>query len=292
MFLPDGFKPLLASPLELDLVRFPLFVSPKLDGIRCIVAFRDVLSRNMKPIPNDFVREELAGFTTMVLDGELMTYTDGRLDNFNTCQSKLMAKRGTPDFRFHVFDAVTRDERFEDRLGWAVMSCSGHPRMTPVSHRLVTSASQLSAVESEYVAQGYEGLMARDPAGRYKFGRSTAREGILLKMKRFHDAEALVVGYTERMTNQNEQTRDELGRAKRSSHKANMVPTNSLGSLLCEFNGVEFEVGTGFDDAQRRALWQRPDELLGRRVKFKYQELGPNRAPRFPVFLGFREGEE
>lgn len=291
---PPNFKPLLASPLDLGKARYPLLVSPKLDGIRCLVAGPNVVSRNMKPIPNDFIRERLADRTRSVLDGELITYSDDEMDDFNTTQSKVMSKTGEPDFSFHVFDTVST-LAFRERLAVAEYEVNRLPYcdFTFVQHSLANGPDDLLALEREYVAEGYEGLMARHPDGKYKFGRSTVNEQILLKLKRFDDCEVLVIDYTERLSNQNEQTRDALGRAQRTSHKANMVSTNALGSLVCEHpNGVTFEVGTGFIEADRVHLWQRPTDLLGRTVKVKYQGFGPNKAPRFPVFLGFREDME
>lgn len=293
--IPHGFKPLLASPLELERASYPLLVSPKLDGIRCITAHDHVASRNLKPIPNRHICETLARWTTDILDGELVTYTDGKADDFNTCQSKIMRADGEPDFKFHVFDCATNPmDHFEDRLVHAHGACLGHDNLELVKHIHVAEAQALMLWEKNYVDAGYEGLMARRLDGPYKYGRSTAREGILTKLKRFDDFEVLVIDYTEQMHNANEATRDSLGRVERSSHKANMVPMGVLGSLTCETpdGAVTFEVGTGFTAEQRQQLWRSPSDLLGRTVKVKYQGLGPNKAPRFPVFLGFRDDGE
>ena len=42
---------------------------------------------------------------------------------------------------------------------------------------------------------GYEGLMLRDPNGIYKFGRSSVKENILLKVKEFMDDEAEIIAF-------------------------------------------------------------------------------------------------
>ncbi len=100
-------------------------------------------------------------------------------------------------------------------------------------------------------------------------GRSTIREGILLKLKKFKDAEAAVVGITE---------------SKRK---------NELGSLnVMSKDGVRFGVGTGFTAEMRKDLWARRDTLVGLMVKFKYFEIGTKDAPRFPVFVGFRHEDD
>ena len=57
--------------------------------------------------------------------------------------------------------------------------------------------------------------MVRTPDSPYKCGRSTEREAWLLKIKRFEDAEAVVLGTYEGMSNMNEAGVDAFGRTKR-----------------------------------------------------------------------------
>jgi DNA ligase-1 len=53
--------------------------------------------------------------------------------------------------------------------------------------------------------------------------------------------------------------------------------------------GVEFEVGTGFDDGLRLAIWKNKDYYGKKIVKYKFFPTGSKDKPRFPVFLGFRD---
>lgn len=277
------FKPLLAAALELDKLQFPVLVSPKLDGIRAMtLPHQGLVSRKLLPIPNEFIRSH--SFPDH-LDGELVTYTDGKLDDFNTTQGKVMRKTGEPDFKLVVFDTIG-SEPFVDRLSRAETLVGLHDRTDFLDHHLVQNIEQLMTYEQQFLDEGFEGLMIRDPHGRYKFGRSTAKEQILLKMKRFHDAEAIVVGKVEKMTNLNPKERDALGHAKRSTAKAGKVPAGTLGALVCSLDGIQFEIGTGFDDALRQQIWN--DDVIGSQITFKYQELSKDGVPRFPVFLGFR----
>jgi DNA ligase-1 len=131
--------------------------------------------------------------------------------------------------------------------------------------------------------------MLRSPEGRYKFGRSTLKEGILLKWKRFHDDKAGIIGFEEKMHNANQAAEDELGYTKRSTSKVGMIPAGTLGALLVKNKtGVSFAIGTGFDDAMRKVIWESRDQHIGRLVTFTYQELSRYGVPRFPVFKGFR----
>jgi DNA ligase-1 len=128
--------------------------------------------------------------------------------------------------------------------------------------------------------------------GRYKFGRSTMNEQGMVKLKRFEDDEALVVGLVELMHNDNPLGVNELGYAHRTSHQANKVPTGRLGALQVQWQGKVFNIGTGFDDALRHEIWNSPDKFLGRAVKFKYLSVGMKHLPRHPVFLGWRNKED
>jgi DNA ligase-1 len=107
-------------------------------------------------------------------------------------------------------------------------------------------------------ALGGEGLMLRQPGSRYEPGRSPT----LLKVKRFHDAEAQVIEH-----------QPGAGRHK-----------GRLGALLVALpNGTTFSVGTGLTDAQR----DNPPRL-GSTITFRYQELSERGVPRFPSFVGVR----
>jgi DNA ligase-1 len=116
------------------------------------------------------------------------------------------------------------------------------------------------------------------------------KEGILGKLKCFTDAEYEVVGFQERMHNGNEATVNALGHTERSSHKENKIGRGDLGALVCRTaDGLEFNVGTGFDDQLRRWIWDNRENLHGKLVKVKSFLIGVKDAPRFPVFLGFRD---
>jgi hypothetical protein len=54
------------------------------------------------------------------------------------------------------------------------------------------------------LAKGFEGIMLRDPTRRYKHGRSTLKEGGLAAIKRFVDAEAVIVDSYEQQENTND----------------------------------------------------------------------------------------
>ncbi|MFM7851045.1 MAG: hypothetical protein ACKO96_03815, partial [Flammeovirgaceae bacterium] len=59
--------------------------------------------------------------------------------------------------------------------------------------------------------RGYEGVMIRGLHGPYKQGRATLKQGWLMKLKEFDDDEAVIIGYEEKMKNNNAAQVNELG---------------------------------------------------------------------------------
>jgi DNA ligase-1 len=286
-------KPMLAGKVEdVAKLRFPVVVSPKLDGVRAIVKDGVVLSRSLKPIPNKHVQDTFKQFEYM--DGELIVGLSTAPDVYRQTVSGVMSEDGTPPVIFCVFDHIQNPELpFDKRYGAlrALVTVAGDNRLVRVKQHKVDTPERLLEIEADYTAQGYEGIMVRDPFGQYKFGRSTLNEGWLLKLKRFEDSEAEIVGFEELMHNHNEAKQDELGNTSRSSHGENMVPGNTLGALVCRnvVGDVEFKIGTGFTQQQRLALWERRDQLIGHLVTYKFFPVGVKKAPRHPVFKGFRD---
>lgn len=284
--MSDVFKVMLATDYDPEKLRFPCVATPKLDGIRAYVQGGVVLSRNNKPIPNLHVQTLFSGLEHY--DGELIVGSPTSSTVFRDTTSGVMSKEGKPDVTYYVFDHLKHlSSGWQDRIENITAKRKG---VVVHSYTLVDDIEALMAYEELCVDMGYEGLILRDPDGRYKQGRSTVNEGYLLKLKRFQDAEAVVIGFEERMHNGNEATVNELGRTKRSSHKANKSGRGDLGALVCRTaEGIEFNIGTGFTDADRASIWERRDQFLGQLAKYKFFPVGQKEAPRHPVFLGWRD---
>lgn len=281
-------KPLLAYTVEdTSTLKYPLFASVKLDGIRCLVIDSVAYSRNMKPIKNEYVQKCIGKPEYNGLDGELIVGDIFAKDCYRQTNSGVMSKDGEPDFGFYVFDRWDMENfKFETRY----TNIPKLPFVEIVSQYEIESEADLLAYEQELLDRGAEGVMVRSVDGIYKNGRSTAKDGILGKLKRFSDAEYRIVGFVERMHNANEATRNELGYIERSSHKDNLVGRNDLGALVLETaDGQKFNCGTGFDDALRAEIWANKDAYLGRMAKVKSFLIGVKDLPRFPVFISLRD---
>jgi DNA ligase-1 len=291
-------KPMLASDADLTKLKFPLIASPKLDGIRALVHNKNVLTRTLKLVPNKFVQHTLADPLLQGFDGELIVGAPWAKDVYRNTVSGVMGHDGEPRFSYFVFDVHHRpDMSYTQRRTELELRVKRLPlslRMHIVLHTqsVVGGMEQLLQYEQFVLDQGYEGLILRDPNSLYKYGRSTAKEGILLKLKRFTDSEAEIIGFEEQMHNGNAAETNELGRTKRSTAKAGLSGKNTLGALIVRDlkTGIEFNIGTGFDDAVKQYIWDnRANGMKGQIVKYKYFAIGVKDAPRHPVFLGFRD---
>jgi len=269
-----------------DALSFPVLATPKLDGIRCLKIAGQALTRSFKPISNTFARQWIEANLPDGVDGELML----RGGTFNATTSAIGRESGEPDFVFHVFDYVS--EGIDVPYACRVKELQRLPQWEHVEKVLpveIRNADELAAYEEKCVAAGYEGVMVRDPAGPYKCGRSTEREGWLLKIKRFADAEAEVLEPYEGMSNQNEAERDAFGRTKRSLSKAGMVGRGELGGFIVRAldTGVEFRLGYNhvLGGIDRVSLWLKKEALVGRK------SAGSDRKQRGYSHVAFKSDE-
>lgn len=287
-----NFKPMLAEAADLKILKYPVIVSPKLDGVRATFVNGRLLTRNLKPIPNKAVDEAFC--SPAPLDGELIAGNPASKSCFRDTMKVVSAYNADiKELRFHVFDMVGAEE-FATRYMKAMEVVKDSKRLIQVPHCLVHNANELLTLEEDTLEQGFEGLMIRDPKGKYKFGRSTAREGALLKLKRKSTSEAIVTGFVEQMHNANEAKINELGRTERSSHQANLVPMDTLGALEVRDvqSGVDFCIGTGFTYEDRNEIWKNRPRYHGQLLTYEFLPVGVKDKPRHPAFLGWRMKED
>jgi DNA ligase-1 len=301
---PNKLRPLLAAKIDgsiedaLDKLTYPLIGSPKIDGIRVLCDPElGPVTRTLKPIRNAYIRDTLSNPLFRYFDGEIVVGEPHAANLFNQTTSGVMTQDGVPDFKLYVFDDYNaptmsygiRLEGLKDRIR-DLAGLEQAKSIMLLERQFLCTRDEVLDYEHDCLQRGFEGIMLRHRDGPYKFGRSTLKEQILIKVKRMADLEAKIIGFDQLMRNDNVATQDALGYTKRSSHKDNKTPDDLLGKLIVEHEtfGV-FSVGSGFDVATRELIWQNRDEYLGKTVTIKYQECGVVDKPRFPIFKGFRE---
>lgn len=225
------------------------YSSPKYDGIRAVYQNGQLLSRSGKEFHGlqHIIQEcEESGFD--FLDGELLIGND-----FNTNQSVIMSHEHEQkkDVKFIVFAVGGSYKDTEEMIG--AMRSSNLNHISP--YKLIND-SEVEAEMQRQLKNGYEGIMLRDPKVYYKSGRTNA----LLKVKPYQENDYRITGIKEG-----------VGKFK-----------GMLGAIEVEINGKSVSIGTGFNDQQRKDLFN--FAIIGRMAEIRYQEKTKAGSLRFPVF--------
>jgi DNA ligase-1 len=284
-------KPLLAHTIEdTSKINYPVLVSVKLDGVRCLIIDGVAMSRSLKPIRNEYVQSCIGRPEYNGLDGELIVGDVFAQDCYRATSSGIMAKDGKPDFKFHVFDRWDLPDEYMARR--ALLETSEHIVVVP--HMQALTEADLLRIEQSVLERGGEGVMVRSFNGKYKHGRSTMKEGILGKLKRMESSEAEILSVVEMERNLNEPVTNAIGHTERSSHQENKVPAGVMGALQvrCLKTDAVFQIGTGFNAEDRLWFWLNQEDVIGQIVTYNHFPVGRKDLPRHPSYKGFRLRED
>lgn len=249
---------ILAKRYHSDISLADYWVSEKLDGVRAYWDGQTLISRqgNVYHAPSWFI----ADFSSTPLDGELWMGR-GRFDELSGA-----VRKQTPDnsqwqeIRFMAFDLPAAEGSFDFRLIQLkrLIDQNNSPYLVLVEQQKFTNEIALLAYLDEVIALGGEGLMLHLASAPYRAKRSDD----LLKLKRYQDAEATVIGHVP-------------GKGKYEG---------MLGALLVETEGgLRLKIGSGLSDGQRKA-----PPPIGSTITYKYFGLSSKGKPRFASFLRIR----
>ena len=251
---------------------FPCFTQPKLDGTRCVgIPGRGLFSRLRKTIPHmEHIIAELNRLPAdLILDGELYT-------NELTFQEIVgLVKRETlkvgdlekqQKIKYHVYDLIQGDSYEQRHRGLQTLFAShSFQHLILVPTFSCGSEAEMKEQHAQFVADGYEGIMLRNPAGIYKNVRSTD----LLKYKEFFDDEYEVVGFKE-------------GEGGEKGCVLWTCKTENGATFHCRPRGTRED---------RTELYQKGAAYIGKKLTVRFQELTDDGIPRFPVGIAFRDYE-
>jgi ATP-dependent DNA ligase len=265
-------------------VVYPAFVSPKLDGMRCLINKDGMWSRGNKPIitcPHIFEPFQKHIYSDpkndkLIFDGEL--YAHVLKDDFN----KLISLAKQPDataedierakiLEFHMFD-INLSENFESRL-YDMRSIlkdmrehSEYEQIILLPQYKVDHVGDMEDWDRVFVSNGYEGTMVRWGEQGYQFGRTKH----LLKVKTFIDKEFEVVGV-------------EAGVGKFADR---------VGKWIVRLeDGTTSEAGPTGTDELNRQLWIDKDKYIGKMATVKFQGYTKDGKLRFPNWKAIRDKE-
>ena len=275
-------KPMLAHKYDDSRVDWsqPVYIQPKLDGVRCLFTKDGAYSRTGKQFMNvRHIEMALKPFfdqsPDVILDGELYNHKLKR--DFEKIISLVRKQKPTADDRrdaqhlvqFHVydyFDGVMYDS-YDTRRDQLICSNIYDVQIKYVHADKVHSYEAARDFHAAYLSEGYEGSIIRLD-GLYKHGRSYD----LMKFKDFSDTEATIIGY-------------ELGKGKR---------TGTLGKfIMLDDEGVKFGCppGRGYTYKDLASMLKNIDSYIGKRATFTYFQRTKAGSYRHPLFKCIRNYE-
>lgn len=233
------------------------YMSEKLDGIRAYWNGKEFKSKNGNKIyaPDWFTKD----FPNFELDGELWS----KRDDFENIQNIVLDEKPTSkwnEITYNIFEIPNENGNFDKRLekikSWLEKNPNKFIKIIP--QKICKNESELNNYLKELIDKKAEGIILKNPNLDYFTGRNEN----ILKVKKFYDDEALVIGL-------------------------NYSKENKFKSLKLKLeNGVIFNLGGGFSDIQRK----NPPKI-GDVVTFKYYDLTKNNKPKFASFLRIRKKE-
>ncbi len=240
-----------------------VYVQPKLDGVRLLVGKQNgeimVLTRTGKPVTG----------MTRIPDASHMRegeWLDGEAYSpyltFEEISGKFRKNASCPELEFHIFDRFminNTEEPFQSRV--KDLSQWPCPVMTMLIHR-----DRIEEMHDNFVADGYEGIIIREPDSPYEIGY---RSKNLLKFKKFDTDEFKIVDCVE-------------GTARDTG--------TAIFVCVCD-NGKTFNVRPKGPHAIRSSYWSNRKDYMGKLLTVQYQGTSVDTIPRFPVGITIRDYE-
>lgn len=202
----------------------------------------------------------------ILLDGELYIHGELLQDIGSICrcnrttQHELYSK-----VEYHLFDCF---DETRPNLPFPLRYSSLCNNVKPVgpinfveTHEILDT-KHANTIYYEFLVRGYEGAMYRVNPCIYRFG---ARSQHLLKRKKFDTCRARVLSVFE-------------GEGKYKGMLGGVTVESTINEKTVTFN-----VGSGFDDAQRRILWNDICLIIGKTLQIQYQRLNKSGKPQAPT---------
>jgi len=293
---------MLCSPFEqklVDKIKFPAYAQMKMDGMRFNAIVRDgkveFRSRNGKQIlllgnlEAEFAA--LAGNIDCVFDGELLVmlegdhqFADRQTGNgiLNKANKGTISAKEAALVHATVWDLIPYvqfidgycqtpySKRYSTLQAIIAKQKADGKKIWNVTSTIVETLEEAQEIFQGYLAEGFEGIILKDGAGVWEDKRSKTQ----IKFKGELECDLKIVAVEE-------------GKGK---------AVGMLGAIICESADgiVKVNVGSGFNDVQRKQYWK--ENLVDKIVAVKYNSRIKNKAGEeslfLPVFIELRDDKD
>jgi DNA ligase-1 len=232
----------------------------------------------------------------MILDGEIYSPKLNFQEITHFVMTQDLRDEQLPEhLKFYIFDCLPLERVFyifKERLGFALIVSKKFPDLIEwVAQKLFYKENEIETYFEEVLKEGYEGLILRDPNGRYKFGRGTVKEGIIFKVKPFVTFDAKITGVVQstEVNEDAEKKTNELGRSVTSKKKDDRHTILKASAFWVEYDGKPLKVVLAMTDEEKVAVWADKEAYIGKTIEYKGMVIGSKDVPRHPVMIRFRE---
>jgi len=286
---------------------YPHIIQPKMDGARGVVGRFDseslvAMSRNGKPFYNVeeileilLALEEIYG-EPYVFDGEF--YAEAWNDSVSILRSSKKAPTSLERLKYYIFDAIplrewvsgkpTETPLFErDALLQVAVQSLGSDKLVHVPHRLAAASGEIVGITQDYVKEGWEGSVIKDPKSPYAYDRNEAWQ----KFKFVKDVDAKVVDAKLGWLHKYDGSVIDDDDPRASDLDENSWDPVVRSLIVDPGNGVRTSVGSGLKRPHKYGFLESLEngELVGQTVEVRFQEYTPDGKLLFPRFVRLRE---
>lgn len=287
----DGdLKPMLAQKFERDKLSYPQILQPKLNGVRCEAKFiiksdglfgeiltcqlksRDGKIYNVKHIENDllkFAKDIQTNSTIIPLDYDELIF-DGELYCHGMLLQDIVSAVKKPNedthkIQYWIYDIKSNDIQ-KDRIKMLetyaddveLNTVDSNSSIVIIESKVIHSDDQAVTLSEEYIKQGYEGGIVREPNAIYQYGK---RSKYLRKIKKVHDKEFLLVDIIES-----------------GNDNYNGQP---IGMFVClnDSNNLKFKVTPQATKKERYEYLQYKNNYIGKKITVFFRERTKDKIP-------------
>ncbi len=252
-------------------VTYPCYLQPKLNGLRSLTnSDKEMLSKAGEPYKYPLTWKEDIDNLNYPVDGEVFSgFTkDGGLSLQQIVSAWRKHNENTPQLDYYLYDIPVENMCWTERLVILeeLFKNNEFKHIKFVEGKWCNSEQEADEYYFEQLDKGAEGVVYRNADGLYEYGY---RSYSIIKRKPRQDAEAKVVSVTK--------------------------DKNNWGVLNCQLeNGIMFELQMRVDSHEsiNYRLYKNSLELVGKFIKFEYEEYSDSGVPTKPVGVGIRELNE
>ena len=290
-------KPMLANEFDMEKeksVSFPVFIQPKLDGVRCLIYKDDnddkiIFQSRQNTIYEEFdhllpelehLMNQFSDQEGLILDGELYTHGMPFEKITSMVRSSKEKRKNIEELNYHIYDCfysgdanlsknqMPYSERYQVLKG--AFGRTIYSKLISVETTIANSKRDIEDFHTHYtnLINPYEGIMIRTPTGSYK---QQGRSKDLQKYKKFMDEEFEVVGHHE---GTGAHAGTPIFECKSNVNQSKIFSVTMQGTL-----------------ESKRGMMENVRNYYGKMLTVKYQEKSSEGIPRFPVGITFRDYE-